>query len=228
MATRTTTKKVVEERLVRKMNEVAEAETLAVGADLVKAAWEVAAKADQKSELPAGVRYAWELKYKDGTVEVKTSFTSTSKTQKAERALERFAEAHSKAETEFKEAKARFAADLETNPASAIEWASEKVVKAQAAMVLWMKADKQRLALSANGADAAAVCQGMADYLRQLREETIANLLGCREWEHRSTSQWSNAVREATASAQADMVRDSWNGLHRAEQHMRMALGESL
>ena len=26
----------------------------------------------------------------------------------------------------------------------------------------------------------------------------------------------------------ADLVRDSWNGLHRAEQYMRMALGESL
>jgi hypothetical protein len=227
MATRTTTKKVVAQELTRVVQATGQTERVAFG-DAVQPEWDRLCKAEAKSELAAGDKYAWDLEHKDGTRETKTSFTATTRTQKAERALERFLEARDKAEAEFKEAKARFATDFETNPASAIEWASERVVKAQAAVILWTKADRQRGELSAHGADATAVCEGMSKYLRELREQTIANLLGCREWEHRSTSQWSNAVREATASAQADLVRDSWNGLHRAEQYMRMALGETL
>jgi len=227
MATRTTTKKVVAQELTRVALATGQTEKLASG-DAVQPEWDRLGKAEAKSELAAGDKYVWEVAYKDGTHETKSSFTATTRTQKAEHALERFIEARDKTESEFKEAKARFAADFETNPASAVEWASEKVVKAQAAWILWIRADKQRSALSLHNPDACAVCEGLAKYLRELREETIANLLGCREWEHRSTSQWSNAVREATASAQADLVRDSWNGLHRAEQYMRMALGEAL
>ena len=227
MATRTTTKKVVAQELTRVVLATGQTERLACG-DAVEAEWKRLCEADAKSDLVGGDRYVWEVAYKDGTRETKSSFTATTRTQKAERALERFIEARDKAEAEFKEAKARFATDFETNPASAIEWASERVVKAQAAMKLWMQADKQRSELSAYGADAPAVCEGMVKVLREMRAATVDNLLGCREWEHRSTSQWSNAVREATASAQADLVRDSWNGLHRAEQYMRMALGEAL
>jgi len=226
MATRTT-KKVVGQVLERLIKSTGGMEVIASGAD-VEAAWKRLVEADQKSELVTGDWYTWFITYKGSEREQKSTFVATSREQKAARALERFIEARDKAETEFKEAKARFAADFETNPASAIEWASEKVVKAQAAMVLWMKADKKRSDLSADGADATAVCEGMAKVLHEMREAAIENLLGCREWEHRSTSQWSNAVREATASAQADLVRDAWNGLHRAEQYMRMALGEAI
>ena len=227
MATRTTTKKVVAQELTRVAKATGQTERVACG-DAVQPEWDRLCKAEAKSGLAAGDKYVWEIAYKDGTRETKSSFTATTRTQKAERAIERFIEARDKADAEFKEAKARFAADFETNPASAIEWASERMVKAQAATILWTKADKQRSELSAYGADATSVCEGLAKFLRDLREETVSNLLGCREWEHRSTSQWSNAVREASASAQADLVRDSWNGLHRAEQYMRMALGEAL
>ena len=44
----------------------------------------------------------------------------------------------------------------------------------------------------------------------------------------RGTIEGKDAGTFPFSIAQADLVRDSWNGLHRAEQYMRMALGEAL